>query len=141
VQFLTGTAFCFEVDAQILLDRSSPGPIRRKTPAFETTVYFFSSSRAVYGKVGAGPRFPVICLKLSSIRYGTLQSTDGGRLLRTDFPDLALSLAAGADRTRFPIPAPRRVLVCQFEYLFRSSSAGWPLCAASWEMPRIKTCS
>lgn len=29
--------------------------------------------------------------------------------------NLALSLAAGADRTGFPIPAPRRVLVCQFE--------------------------
>lgn len=29
--------------------------------------------------------------------------------------NLALSLAAGADRIDFPIPAPRRVLVCQFE--------------------------
>ncbi len=29
--------------------------------------------------------------------------------------NLALSLAAGADRIGFPIPAPRRVLVCQFE--------------------------
>src|ERR1700729_4612953 len=29
--------------------------------------------------------------------------------------DLALCLAAGSDRTGFPIPAPRRVLVCQFE--------------------------
>jgi len=29
--------------------------------------------------------------------------------------NLALSLAAGADRIRFPIPAPRRVLICQFE--------------------------
>jgi hypothetical protein len=29
--------------------------------------------------------------------------------------NLALSLAAGTDRTGFPIPAPRRVLVCQFE--------------------------
>ena len=29
--------------------------------------------------------------------------------------NLALSLAAGVDRTGFPIPAPRRVLVCQFE--------------------------
>jgi hypothetical protein len=29
--------------------------------------------------------------------------------------NLALSLAAGADRVGFPIPAPRRVLVCQFE--------------------------
>jgi AAA domain len=29
--------------------------------------------------------------------------------------NLALSLAAGADRLGFPIPAPRRVLVCQFE--------------------------
>ncbi len=29
--------------------------------------------------------------------------------------NLALSLAAGSDRTGFPIPAPRRVLVCQFE--------------------------
>ena len=27
----------------------------------------------------------------------------------------ALSLAAGADRMGFPIPAPRRVLICQFE--------------------------
>ena len=31
--------------------------------------------------------------------------------------NLALSLAAGSDRTGFPIPAPRRVLVCQFELL------------------------
>jgi len=29
--------------------------------------------------------------------------------------NLALSLAAGAERIGFPIPAPRRVLVCQFE--------------------------
>src|ERR1700758_2649753 len=29
--------------------------------------------------------------------------------------NLALSLAAGSDRLGFPIPAPRRVLVCQFE--------------------------
>jgi hypothetical protein len=29
--------------------------------------------------------------------------------------NLALSLAAGADRIGFPIPSPRRVLVCQFE--------------------------
>jgi hypothetical protein len=29
--------------------------------------------------------------------------------------NLALSLAAGANRIGFPIPAPRRVLVCQFE--------------------------
>lgn len=29
--------------------------------------------------------------------------------------NLALSLAAGADRAGFPIPAPRRVLICQFE--------------------------
>src|SRR5579859_1314787 len=29
--------------------------------------------------------------------------------------NLALSLAAGSDRTGFPIPASRRVLVCQFE--------------------------
>jgi hypothetical protein len=29
--------------------------------------------------------------------------------------NLALSLAAGADRIGCPIPAPRRVLVCQFE--------------------------
>src|SRR6202140_1951908 len=29
--------------------------------------------------------------------------------------NLALSLAAGSDRTGFPIPAPRCVLVCQFE--------------------------
>jgi hypothetical protein len=29
--------------------------------------------------------------------------------------NLALSLAAGVDRTGFPIPQPRRVLVCQFE--------------------------
>lgn len=29
--------------------------------------------------------------------------------------NLALCLAAGVDRTGFPIPAPRRVLICQFE--------------------------
>ena len=29
--------------------------------------------------------------------------------------NLALSLAAGVDRLGFPIPAPRRVLICQFE--------------------------
>jgi AAA domain len=29
--------------------------------------------------------------------------------------NLALSLAAASDRTGFPIPAPRRVLICQFE--------------------------
>jgi hypothetical protein len=29
--------------------------------------------------------------------------------------NLALSLAAGTDRIGFPIPAPRRVLICQFE--------------------------
>jgi AAA domain-containing protein len=29
--------------------------------------------------------------------------------------NLALSLAAGVDRIGFPVPAPRRVLVCQFE--------------------------
>src|SRR2546422_7617588 len=29
--------------------------------------------------------------------------------------NLALSLAAGADRLGFSIPAPRRVLICQFE--------------------------
>jgi AAA domain len=29
--------------------------------------------------------------------------------------NLALSLAAGADRIGFPVPSPRRVLVCQFE--------------------------
>ena len=29
--------------------------------------------------------------------------------------NLALSLAAGVDRMGFPIPAPRRVLICQFE--------------------------
>ena len=29
--------------------------------------------------------------------------------------NLALSLASGADRIGFPIPAPRRVLICQFE--------------------------
>jgi len=29
--------------------------------------------------------------------------------------NLALSLAAGADRIGFPIPTPRRVLICQFE--------------------------
>ena len=29
--------------------------------------------------------------------------------------NLALSLAAGSDRTGFSIPAPRRVLICQFE--------------------------
>ena len=31
--------------------------------------------------------------------------------------NLALSLAAGADRIGFAIPAPRRVLICQFEPL------------------------
>ena len=29
--------------------------------------------------------------------------------------NLALSLAAGSDRLGFPVPTPRRVLVCQFE--------------------------
>ena len=29
--------------------------------------------------------------------------------------NLALSLAAGVDRLGFPIPSPRRVLICQFE--------------------------
>jgi len=29
--------------------------------------------------------------------------------------NLALSLAAGSDRLGFPVPAPRRVLACQFE--------------------------
>jgi RecA-family ATPase len=29
--------------------------------------------------------------------------------------NLALSLAAGTDRSGFPVPAPRRVLICQFE--------------------------
>ena len=29
--------------------------------------------------------------------------------------NLALSLAAGADHVGFPVPAPRRVLICQFE--------------------------
>ena len=29
--------------------------------------------------------------------------------------NLALSLAAGSDRLSFPLPAPRRVLICQFE--------------------------
>src|SRR6266702_6750007 len=29
--------------------------------------------------------------------------------------NLALSLAAGSDRMGFPVPAPRRVLVCQVE--------------------------
>ena len=29
--------------------------------------------------------------------------------------NLALSLAAGVDHIGFPVPAPRRVLVCQFE--------------------------
>src|SRR5215468_12661791 len=29
--------------------------------------------------------------------------------------NLALALAAGSDRIGFPIPTPRRVLVCQFE--------------------------
>src|SRR5947208_13891475 len=29
--------------------------------------------------------------------------------------NLALSLAAGSDRTGFSIPSPRRVLICQFE--------------------------
>ena len=29
--------------------------------------------------------------------------------------NLALSLAAGSDRLGFPVPAPRRVLICQFE--------------------------
>src|SRR5579859_3106821 len=29
--------------------------------------------------------------------------------------NLALSLAAGSDQLGFPVPAPRRVLVCQFE--------------------------
>src|SRR5437899_6863192 len=29
--------------------------------------------------------------------------------------NLALALAAGCDRLGFPIPAPRRVLICQFE--------------------------
>lgn len=29
--------------------------------------------------------------------------------------NLALSLAAASDRTGFPVPAPRRVLICQFE--------------------------
>jgi hypothetical protein len=31
--------------------------------------------------------------------------------------NLALSLAAGSDRLGFPVPAPRRVLVCQFEFV------------------------
>src|SRR5215472_11494201 len=29
--------------------------------------------------------------------------------------NLALSLVAGSNRTGFPIPTPRRVLICQFE--------------------------
>ncbi len=36
-----------------------------------------------------------------------------GKSLLVD--NLALSLAAGSDRLGFPVPAPRRVLVCQFE--------------------------
>ena len=35
--------------------------------------------------------------------------------------NLALSLAAGADRIGFPIPAPRRVLICQSADFFGAS--------------------
>jgi hypothetical protein len=37
--------------------------------------------------------------------------------------NLALSLAAGVDRIVFPIPAPRRVLVCQFEPLLSKTGS------------------
>ena len=50
--------------------------------------------------------------------------------------NLALSLAAGADRIGFPIPAARRVLVCQFElpvaqFVSRLASMRRPLGAAA----------
>ena len=55
--------------------------------------------------------------------------------------NLALALAAGKDRAGFPIPAARRVLVCQFELPIAAvcrppgDDAPHP-----WEPPPTKTC-
>jgi hypothetical protein len=58
--------------------------------------------------------------------------------------NLALSLAAGADRIGFPIPAARRVLVCQFElpvaqFVSRLASMRRPLGAAADERLLVDT--
>ena len=60
--------------------------------------------------------------------------------------NLALSLAAGADRIGFPIPAPRRVLVCQFElpvpqFVSRLASMRRALGAAADERLLVDTCA
>jgi hypothetical protein len=62
--FLTRTVFSCEVNAEILLDRSSPSPHVARRQHSKLRFIFFSSSEAVYGKVGARPRFPVICLSV-----------------------------------------------------------------------------
>ena len=54
--------------------------------------------------------------------------------------NLALSLAAGSDRLGFPIPAPRRVLVCQFELPVPQFVSRLAAMRRSWAQPRIKTC-
>jgi hypothetical protein len=79
VHFLTGTAFFREVSAEILLKRSSPRPIRRKTPAFETTIYFFRDRGRSMAGLGRGHVFQLSVL--SSIRCGTLQSAKTGIFL------------------------------------------------------------
>ena len=53
--------------------------------------------------------------------------------------NLALSLAAGSGRAGFSIPAPRRVLICQFELPVRSLWAAWRSCGEPWVPPRIST--
>lgn len=60
--------------------------------------------------------------------------------------NLALSLAAGADRIGFPIPAPRRVLICQFElpvpqFVSRLATMRRALGAAADQQLLVDTCA
>src|ERR1017187_3919466 len=60
--------------------------------------------------------------------------------------NLALSLAAGTDRLGFPIPAPRRVLFCQFElpvpqFVSRLATMRRALGAAADQQLLVDTCA
>jgi hypothetical protein len=54
--------------------------------------------------------------------------------------NLALSLAAGSDRTGFSIPTPRRLLVCQFELPAVRQPAGY-YAPHHGNRRRFETCS
>lgn len=82
-------------------------------PLFDDTARqaLYQATKGILRKVS---KLALTALRLAAARKASLVG-EAILLDATAEALLSLSLAAGADRIGFPSPAPRRVLVCQFE--------------------------